>query len=98
MAKDRILRFEEKLLLHRERTPYAEVDLVFGSPRSKSLSLIEVKSWNLEIWRQDLISRRQVARLERARFFLQEKFKCPVSLVLAVVGESEIRYFDDLSG
>jgi len=112
VAWDRVHSHGERLLAHRLRTPFAEIDLLFASGGTgggregaggfrgfQGLSLIEVKSWQGDLWRSDLISRRQVQRLERARLSLEARSGRPVRLLLAVVEMSgRIRYFDDLTG
>jgi Holliday junction resolvase-like predicted endonuclease len=94
----------ERLLAHRFKTPYAEIDLVFQD-KSGRLNLIEVKSCDREIWSNEVISFRQRARLERARFFLESTRGVSVRVILAVVSLNastdqnlslgSIRYFDD---
>jgi Holliday junction resolvase-like predicted endonuclease len=103
VAQDRVSRFGERLIFHRERTPYAEVDLVFESP-SRSLAIVEVKTWRGEIWGPDVISRYQLQRLMRARLYFESRFRRPTTLVLAVVQltgrelsteQRQIHYYDD---
>lgn len=108
MALDRIGEvFGETLLAHRERTPFAEIDLLLIGPAPgeggrdhRWLTLIEVKSWRGELWATDVISRRQRARLERARAYIEAKYARPTRLLLAVVeleaagSRPGIRYFD----
>lgn len=90
VARDRVLRFNEPLLHHRQRTPYAEVDLILGScTRAGPVTVIEVKSVSIkdgaQLWAGEVISRRQVARLEKARWFVELKANRPARLILATV-------------
>src|SRR5690606_26022205 len=100
VALDRCRRFGETLISHRERTPYAEIDLLFTSKQptqvecsdrksvllSPDLTLVEVKSCRQrDVWGSDVISARQLQRLQRARFSLESRFRVPVRLCLAVV-------------
>ena len=97
VARDRMARFDELLLLHRERTPYAEVDLVLRR-RDGILTLIEVKSWDREIWASHVITQKQVRRLTQARFYLESKYARPVVMLLALVPSElwrQIHYFED---
>ncbi|MES2857241.1 MAG: YraN family protein [Bdellovibrionota bacterium] len=91
-------RFNQKLLIHRFETPYAEVDLVF---RSKTgLVLIEVKSFDRkrfgDLWHTPVISRKQLVRLYKAREYLSIKQGMAVELLIAVVSHQsqEIEYFN----
>ena len=103
VAQDRVLRFNEELLLHRERTPFAETDLLFrtrvpstGTRGFRSyLHLIEVKSCLDEIWGDQVVSHRQIQRLYRARLYFESKAGCPVRLQIAVVSQTlGIHYFE----
>ena len=105
VARDRVLHFEEPLLHHRQKTPYAEVDLILGSRlRSGPVTVIEVKSVSVregaQLWAGEVVSRRQFARLEKARWFVELKSKRPTRLLLATVeaklGDANplIRYFE----
>lgn len=110
VAKDRTLNFSDQLYYHREKTPYAEVDLVFGSTpgESPSVTLIEVKTISAfqanALWAGDMISRKQSLRLEKARWYFETKAQRPVRLLLAVVDSASllkpqaetprIRYFE----
>jgi Holliday junction resolvase-like predicted endonuclease len=86
VARDRVSRFRNSLLSHRERTPFAEVDLVFSSGDScQAITIIEVKTWRGDIWGPHLISRSQIGRLERARAFMESRTRKPVCLMLAVL-------------
>lgn len=112
VARDRVDRCGEVLWAHREKTPFAEIDLLFEAtassrsfkdlPRfereidSSYLCLMEVKTvlGDLDGFRN--LSIRQRGRLERARFYFQERYRRPVRLQLAVVDlrRRRIRYFD----
>ncbi len=105
VAKDRVERFGEPLLHHRQKTPYAEVDLILGSSlRAGPVTVIEVKSVSTnskaQLWAGEVISRRQVQRLEKARWFIEIKAKRPTKLLLATVeakgGDAKpvIHYFE----
>jgi Holliday junction resolvase-like predicted endonuclease len=101
VARDRTTRFHEQLVAHRERTPFAEIDLLFK--KRDLYVLVEVKSWRGELWAPEVISVRQAQRLVRARLFLEARLESPVQLWLAVVdpcdaGESGIRYFENWTG
>jgi hypothetical protein len=107
VAYDRVRNFKEVLIYHREKTPFAELDLVFakpslrGSSANSSLIVIEVKSWNSEVlgdlWAEQILSRRQLFRLERACEYLRDHFKKSVHLEIAVASQSPgtpIKYFE----
>jgi Holliday junction resolvase-like predicted endonuclease len=100
VARDRVCRFQDSLVAHRERTPYAEVDLVFSTqPPLSELTIIEVKTWKGDIWGPHLISRQQIRRLERARAFMESRECKRVRLMLAVVdpfssNPETVHYFD----
>lgn len=99
VAKDRIERFGDTLLYHRQKTPYAEVDLIFDSrlaDGSRVLNMIEVKSVGAEIWGPDVVGRRQIERLMRARAYIEKVAQKRTSFLLACVNpiKSEIRYFE----
>lgn len=72
VARDRSSTHGDVLLAHRFETPYAEIDLCFETSSGDWL-MIEVKSWDHDIWGSDFISRRQLQRLERARLWLEAK-------------------------
>ena len=101
MATDRLINHSERLLKHRERTPFAEIDLVTRSS-CDLLKLIEVKTLNMEIWgERSLITRAQTNRLSRARSWLEDRYQKPVVLLLAVVSHDlqsstppSIEYFE----
>lgn len=103
VAKDRVENHGDGLVLHRKRTPYAEIDLLFATDPSSSSShlprmliLIEVKSVGTrELWGADLISVRQLDRLKRARVHLSLRYRLPVRFLIAVVRTpASIQYFD----
>lgn len=101
VARDLTQRLGCELIAHREKTPYAEVDLVV---RRQFLTIVEVKTVTpkmaAHLWAGLVITPRQVARLEKARWYLELKHQRPVKLVLAVVNSSlgpvqnRIRYFE----
>jgi Holliday junction resolvase-like predicted endonuclease len=101
VATDRTLNHGERLLKHRERTPFAEIDLLTLSGCNRLL-LIEVKTVKMEIWgERSLITRAQANRLLRARAWLEDSYQKPVSLSLAVVSHDlqvsappNIQYFE----
>ena len=105
VAKDRVLKFKEPLLHHRQKTPYAEVDLIFGSlERAGAVTVIEVKTVSTredsQIWSGEVISRRQIGRLCKARWHVEIKSQRPTRLILATVEAKPgghlplIRYFE----
>lgn len=106
VAHDRCVNFQESLLEHQLRTPFAEVDLVFESRASATspiessriqfpLTVIEVKSIDGDLWSRSPVSVKQRLRLERARSWIEAKTKKQVRLKLAVVGSrGAIQYFD----
>ena len=97
IARDLVSR-GETLLAHRERTPYAEVDLV--TENSEFVTVVEVKSWNRglwgDLWGASVITQKQVSRLLAACHVLGCRFQRPVRLKIAVVDypSLELRYFD----
>lgn len=105
VAQDRLSAHNEVLYYHQYETPYAEVDLIFG-PRDAGvavpLTMIEVKAASAlvaqSLWGRDsILSSKQLARLERARWMVELKAKRPVRLLLAVVDpppSNRIRYFE----
>jgi Holliday junction resolvase-like predicted endonuclease len=95
VACDREVRLFEKLVAHRFRTPYAEVDLVFESQAGASFTIVEVKSLDGDLWGRPPLTASQRARLERARFWLESRKTCQVRLLLAcVTARGQISYFD----
>jgi Holliday junction resolvase-like predicted endonuclease len=98
VAEHRELAYGEKLLRHRQQTPFAEIDLLFNAgPR---LSLIEVKTWSGELWGAPLLTAAQGRRLFRARDYLESRYSREVTFNLAVVSVEKndalsptIRYF-----
>ena len=97
VAEDRRDRFGETLLAHRERTPFAEFDLLF-SAHNRTATLIEVKTWSGAQWAQRPLNHRQEQRLIRTRAYLEARLAHPVKLILALVkyagAQSEITYLD----
>ena len=91
MARDRVTRLGETLLAHRERTPFAEVDLIFRS--RDQIILIEVKTVTAN-WDTSFITAHQLSRLFAARSYIEEDLSKPASLLIALVslGERSIRY------
>ena len=102
VAKDRTLAHTETLYYHQYETPYAEVDLILApSDPTKPLTMVEVKGATKlaaeNLWGTSIVSRKQVSRLEKARWFIELKSKRPVRLLLAVVDpppSNRIRYFE----
>jgi Holliday junction resolvase-like predicted endonuclease len=98
VVQDRELLYRERLLLHRERTPFAEVDLVFESSDRRTVTMMEVKTWSGFKWAQRPVSHAQERRLSRARAYLEARVAKPVRLQLALVKwvgvESEVAYLD----
>lgn len=72
-----------KLLAHRFKTPYAEVDLLFDL--KSHLLLVEVKSYSSAAFLPNRITSKQKDRLFRAATYLQNKFKKPVEINWAFV-------------
>lgn len=93
VAQERALVYGEKLLAHRERTPFGEIDLLFENGE-RVLQLIEVKSWQRELWGESVVSPRQARRLKRARDWVEDSFQRPTALLLAVVSHDSIAYFE----
>lgn len=100
VASERVSQGEE-LVAHRWVTPYAEIDLLFRD--RLGLSVVEVKSWNSDLYASfeasTIITRRQLARLERARQFVEARTGDLVRLRIAVVSHHAaraaiIRFFD----
>jgi Holliday junction resolvase-like predicted endonuclease len=89
VARDRTQEFGEILLRHRERTPFAEVDLVLK--KDSLVTLIEVKSSNGNLWGREVISYKQTQRLVRARYYLEAFFQVPTRLLLAVVNLQTVK-------
>ena len=79
------------LWYQRLETPFAEVDLVFESPKG-GLGIVEVKSLGPNSWMEGRISKRQIQRLTRAAEFLSIKSNKPVSLCVAFVSAGKIQY------
>jgi Holliday junction resolvase-like predicted endonuclease len=98
VARDRSGSHAEILLAHRQKTPFAEIDLLFESADRSALHLIEVKSCAGEIWGPNVISKNQLLRLERARTWLEARENRLARLLLAVVqtdaSRPVISYFD----
>jgi Holliday junction resolvase-like predicted endonuclease len=93
VACDRESKHIEKMIAHRLRTPYAELDLVFET--REGFTVIEVKSVGADLWGRPPLTRSQRIRLERARFWLESRARAKVRLLLACVTESGvIAYFD----
>jgi Holliday junction resolvase-like predicted endonuclease len=83
-----------KLLRHRYRTPFGEIDLLMRLP-SGALMVVEVKSWNHQIPIEHRISIQQKKRLRRVLFWLSEKHQ-RVEMALAMVSpEGEILIIED---
>lgn len=80
-----------KLLYQRYETPFAEVDLVFESPKG-GIGIVEVKSLGPKAWIEGRISEKQIRRLARAAEFLSIKKDRPVNLCVAFVSGRKILY------
>lgn len=76
-----------QLLKQRVKTPFAEVDLLFRSPRGHLL-MVEVKSANDSSFYSARISKRQMQRLNRAACFLADRFDCLVEYHWAFVDQN----------
>ena len=78
-------------------SPRLQVQAGAGDP-SRILTIIEVKSVSSEIWGQDVISRKQRLRLERARSYVELKARRQTRLLLATVQAGRdgpvIHYFE----
>lgn len=84
--------FDERLIMHRARTPFAEIDLLMES-RERRLTLLEVKSVGIEVWgERSLITQAQTHRLTRARAWLEMRFERPVVFLLAVVSHENVLF------
>ena len=93
VAVDREALFNETLISHRMRSPYAEVDLLFETAAGDFI-LIEVKSVDRDLWGWPPLTTGQCMRLERARFWLESRSKRSVLLVVACVNKrGGITYF-----
>lgn len=83
----------EALVEHLWETPFAEIDLLFRD--RNGLVVVEVKSWNSDLYAayeaRTIITRRQLARLERARQFVEARTGELVRLQIAVVSHHAAR-------
>lgn len=87
-----------KLLKHRLKTPFAEVDLLLQS-KNGDVVLVEVKSANVEDFQIFRITPKQKKRLERALIFLSEYLDCPVGLNWAFVNKfGEVTVVENVYG
>ena len=85
-----------KLIKHRYKCPFTEIDLIFLSPKGRLL-LVEVKTLNsMKNWPFFLISPNQIKRLRRGYVYFQSRSKVPVDFYLALVLRSdEIKIVED---
>ncbi len=87
-----------KLLKHRLRTPFAEVDLLFQSPQGQVL-MVEVKSANTEDFYLFRVPIKQKKRLERAVLYMSEELGCFIEIHWAFVKNSgEVVVVEDVCG
>ncbi|MGE9744246.1 YraN family protein [Bdellovibrio bacteriovorus] len=85
------------LLGQRVKTPFAEVDLLFKTPR-QTLLMVEVKTTNLSDFQPFRITKKQKARLVRAMLFLAARWDVLVEIHWAfVTKDGEITVFEDIS-
>jgi hypothetical protein len=107
VTRDRVTNHSESLYVHQHETPYAEIDLLFWPDKPGApLTLIEVKAASRlvadNLWGTSIVARKQLARLEKARWYIEMKTKRCVRLIIAVVDpprvtrmpQSRIRYFE----
>ena len=103
VAKDRVQKFNEELIAHRERLGGVEVDLLLRSRGTSSYwALIEVKSRDDDLWDYGAaVPVRQRRRYAHVAAILRERWEHPVGSRIAVVSHRErglfapdIRYFD----
>lgn len=84
-----------RVLKQRWRTPYAEVDLLVGSP-SGEVWIVEIKTLTNFDFLTVRVSRRQRERLKRAYLYVQGRTSNPVCLYLAFVdAKGEVLLFDE---
>lgn len=87
-----------KLVAHRWRSPFAEVDLVFKNLKSGVIYLVEVKKSAHSDFRNNILSVRQKKRLSRVVYWLSEK-GYRVEMRFVIVDEyGEIEEFRDVFG
>jgi putative endonuclease len=84
-----------KLLAHRLKTPFGEIDLVMISPE-KTLKLLEVKSARNEEFISNRVGRIQKQRLSRIHAYFLARYS-DVELNLAMVnGQNKVQVFDEI--
>lgn len=85
-ARDYFIAKGYSLLAERYHCPFAEVDLLFRTP--KSLLIIEVKSISRFDFILTRVSKRQKVRLCNAQLYIQEKFQIPTEILVVYVDSS----------
>jgi len=94
ITAQKLIQHSFKLLGHRVRTPYAELDLIFF--KNDAVHIVEVKSFDSS-WSERALSRRQALRLESARQKLSLELNVDVYLHLAVVDfKNKINFFENV--
>ncbi len=84
-----------RVLFHRHRTPFGEVDLIARDPNGR-IRLIEVKSLSQQDWSTFRISYRQQRRLRNVLSYLSHCWNQPMTFDLAFVGlHDEILMVED---
>ena len=87
-----------KVVAHRFKTPFAEVDLICQS-KSQDLVIVEVKSTSDSFWGSSRISFRQKYRLKNSAIHLMEKTGKNIEVHLAFVDkEGRIDIIRDFLG
>lgn len=80
-----------KILGHRIKTPFAEIDILFRSSKGV-IVLLEVKSLSKWIWLESRVTKKQSDRLKRATIYLENKLNEPVQICMAYVIQNKIFY------
>lgn len=89
------LKLNYRLLKHRMKTPFAELDLIFESPKGEIL-IIEVKSIQSQEFIQGRLTEKQKKRLGRAMQYLQTQTRRPILFWLVMVThQKEVLVFRD---
>ncbi len=80
-----------KIIGHRIKTPFAEVDILFRSTKGV-IVLLEVKSLSKWVWLESRVTKKQSDRLKRAATFIESRYNESVQICLAYVIKNKIFY------
>ena len=82
-----------EILGHRIKTPFAEVDVLFRSSKSKVI-LLEVKSLSKWVWIESRLTKKQSERLKRAAIYFENRLGESVQICVAYVIRDKIFYLE----